>query len=96
MAAKKQSSKSEFNFQPINERTVVRPFEAKEKTTGGIIIPEAAKDKPIAGKVMASDADGIEAGMTVVYGKYAGTIISINGEELVILKKEDILGIYLN
>lgn len=96
MTSKRSSKEKPFNFQPVNERTVVRPFEAKDKTAGGIIIPDGAKDKPIAGKVLASDADGIEIGSTVVYAKYGGTIIAINGEELVLLKKEDILGIYTN
>lgn len=90
------TKKDKFNFQPLNERTVVRPFESKDKTEGGIIIPDGAKDKPIAGKVLASDADGIEEGMTVVYLKYAGTTIAINGEELLLLKVEDLLGIYTN
>lgn len=87
---------SEFkNFKPLNKRVVVRRFEAKTQTQGGIIIPDAAQEVPIAGKVLAvADKSIVKPGETAVFGKYAGTVIAINGEELLLLKEEDILGVY--
>lgn len=88
---------SEVNsFKPLNKRIVVRRFESKEKTKGGIIIPEAAKEVPVAGKVMAvGDDSPVKVGDTAIFTKYAGTVIAIEGEELLIVKEEDLLGVYV-
>lgn len=88
---------SEVNsFKPLNKRIVVRRFESKEKTKGGIIIPETAKEVPVAGKVMAvGDDSPVKVGDTAIFTKYAGTVIAIEGEELLIVKEEDLLGVYV-
>jgi chaperonin GroES len=82
-------------FKPLNKRIVVRRFEAKEKTSGGIIIPDNAKDIPVAGKVLAvGDESPVKVGDTAIFTKYAGSVIAIEGEELLIIKEEDLLGVY--
>ena len=89
---------------PLGDRIVVKPLEAKEKTKGGIIIPDSAKEKPLEGKVVAvgkgkTTDDGkvvapeVKAGDKVLYGKYSGTEIVIDGDEMLIVKEEDILAI---
>jgi len=89
---------------PLGDRIVVKPLEAKEKTKGGIIIPDSAKEKPLEGKIMAVGkgkvtdegkvvAPEVKVGDKVLYGKYSGTEIVIDGEELLIVKEEDILAI---
>ena len=89
---------------PLGDRIVVKPLEAKEKTKGGIIIPDTAKEKPLEGKVVAvgkgkTTDDGkvvapeVKAGDKVLYGKYSGTEIVIDGDEMLIVKEEDILAI---
>ena len=91
-------------FRPLHDRVVVRRIEAEEKTKGGIIIPDTAKEKPQEGKVIAvgkgkPNEEGkvtpldVKAGDRILFGKYSGTEIKLNGEEHLILREEDILGI---
>ncbi len=93
-----------MNLQPLEDRIVVRPAEAEEKTASGLVIPDTAKEKPQQGEVLAvgpgrrSDAGeliplDINVGDTVVYSKYGGTEITIEGEDLLILAGRDILAI---
>ncbi|MGE5401943.1 MAG: co-chaperone GroES [Ignavibacteriales bacterium] len=95
---------AKFKFQPLGDRVVVKPMEAEEKTKGGIILPDTAKEKPIEGTVVAAGAgklndDGkvsamtVKVGDTVLYGKYSGTEVSIDGEEYLIMRESDIFGI---
>ena len=93
------------NFELFDDRVLVKPNAAEEKTAGGIIIPDTAKEKPQKGKVIAvgkgkyADQTGnliplqIKAGDTVLYGKYAGTELTVEGEELLIMRESDILAI---
>jgi chaperonin GroES len=84
-------------MKPINDRVVVKPAAAEEKTTGGIIIPDTAKEKPQRGEVIAvgPGKDGnqmtVKKGDTVLYGKYAGQEINYNGEDYLIMREDDIL-----
>ncbi|OUS04220.1 co-chaperone GroES [Rhodobacterales bacterium 52_120_T64] len=91
-------------FTPLHDRVVVRRLEEDEKTSGGLIIPDAAKEKPSEGEVVsvgagARDEDGdriamdVKAGDKVLFGKWSGTEIKLDGEELLIMKESDILGI---
>lgn len=84
-------------MKPINDRVVVQPAAAEEKTSGGIIIPDTAKEKPSKGKVIAvgPGKDGekmtVKKGDTVLYGKYAGQEISFEGKDYLIMREDDIL-----
>ena len=91
-------------FTPLHDRVVVRRIEGDEKTKGGLIIPDSAKEKPAEGEVVAvgagaRDEDGdriamdVKAGDTILFGKWSGTEITLDGEELLIMKESDILGI---
>ncbi len=91
-------------FTPLHDRVVVRRLEEDEKTAGGLIIPDAAKEKPSEGEVVsvgagARDEDGdridmdVKAGDKVLFGKWSGTEIRLAGEDLLIMKESDILGI---
>ncbi|PRX33771.1 chaperonin GroES [Meinhardsimonia xiamenensis] len=91
-------------FTPLHDRVLVRRIESEEKTKGGLIIPDTAKEKPAEGEVIAvgagaRDEDGdripmdVKAGDRVLFGKWSGTEIVLNGEELLIMKESDILGI---
>ena len=91
-------------FTPLHDRVTVRRVESDEKTAGGLIIPESAKEKPSEGEVVAvgagtRDDDGnrialdVKAGDRVLFGKWSGTEITLDGEELLIMKENDILGI---
>ncbi len=93
-----------MNLRPLNDRVVVRRTEEEEKTAGGIIIPDTAKEKPIQGEVVAVGngkvmEDGtrraldVKAGDKVLFGKYAGTDIKVEGEELLIMREDDIMGV---
>jgi chaperonin GroES len=96
---------SEFMaIQPLGDRVLIRPLEAQEKTKGGIVLPDTAKEKPQEGKVIAVgkgrvSEDGklipleVKAGDKVLYGKYSGTEITIEGDEYLIVKDDDILAI---
>ncbi len=91
------------NVQPLGDRVLLQPLEAEEKTKGGIIVPDSAKEKPQEGKVIAVGKGKVEDGKTValevkvgnrvLYGKYSGTEIRVDGEEMLIVKEEDILAI---
>jgi len=91
-------------FRPLHDRVVVRRVASEEKTAGGIIIPDTAKEKPQEGEVVAvgtgtRDDNGklvaldVKAGDRILFGKWSGTEVKIDGEELLIMKESDILGI---
>ena len=93
-----------MNFRPLHDRVLVRRVEAEEKTAGGIIIPDTAKEKPQEGEVLAvgagtRDESGklvaldVKAGDRILFGKWSGTEVRLNGEDLLIMKESDILGI---
>jgi chaperonin GroES len=87
------------NVTPLHDRVIVKPAAAEEKTAGGIIIPDTAKEKPQRGTVIAAgpgkkdEPVTVKSGDTVLYGKYAGTEISIEGEDYLIMRESDILAI---
>jgi chaperonin GroES len=84
---------------PLHDRVIVKPAPAEEKTAGGIIIPDTAKEKPQRGVVIAAgpgkkdEPMSVKAGDTVLYGKYAGTEIQIDSDDLLIMRESDILAI---
>ena len=91
-------------FRPLHDRVVVRRVESEEKTKGGIIIPDTAKEKPQEGEVVAvgsgaRDEAGklvpldVKAGDRILFGKWSGTEVKLNGEDLLIMKESDIMGI---
>src|SRR6201981_153290 len=93
-----------MKFRPLHDRVVVRRVDSEEKTAGGIIIPDTAKEKPMEGEVIAvgpgaRSEDGkvhpldVKAGDRILFGKWSGTEIKIDGEELLIMKESDIMGI---
>ena len=93
-----------MKFRPLHDRVVVRRIEAEEKSAGGIIIPDTAKEKPSQGEVIAVGPGGrdesgklipieLEEGDRVLFGKWSGTEVKIDGEELLIMKESDIMGI---
>ncbi len=93
-----------MKFRPLHDRVVVRRLDAEEKTTGGIIIPDTAKEKPMEGEVIAAGpgarneqgqivALDVKAGDRILFGKWSGTEVKIDGEELLIMKETDIMGI---
>ena len=93
-----------MKFRPLHDRVVVKRIDAEEKTAGGIIIPDTAKEKPQEGEVVAAGQgkykeDGtrqaldVKAGDRVLFGKYSGSEIKIDGEELLIMREDEILGI---
>ena len=93
-----------MQFRPLHDRVLVRRIEAEEKTAGGIIIPDTAKEKPQEGEVVSvgegvRDEDGdripldVKAGDRVLFGKWSGTEVTVDGEELLIMKESDILGV---
>ena len=93
-----------MNFRPLHDRVLVRRVEAEEKTAGGIIIPDTAKEKTQEGEVLAvgagtRDESGklvaldVKAGDRILFGKWSGTEVRLNGEDLLIMKESDILGI---
>jgi chaperonin GroES len=94
---------AKLNIKPVagtQNRVVVEPAAAEEKTAGGIIIPDTAKEKPQRGKIVAvSETDekgnkpAVKVGDTVLYGKYAGTEITVDGKELLIMRESDIFAI---
>ena len=89
----------ETKVSPLHDRVIVKPAESEEKTAGGIIIPDTAKEKPQRGTIVAAGHDkkdepvAVKPGDTVLYGKYAGTEIQIDGEELLIMRESDIFAI---
>ena len=93
-----------MKFRPLHDRVVVRRLEAEEKTAGGIIIPDTAKEKPQQGEIVAvgpgaRDENGkiqpldVRAGDRVLFGKWSGTEVRIDGEDLLIMKESDIMGV---
>jgi len=84
---------------PLHDRVVVRPNPAEEKTASGIIIPDTAKEKPMRGTVVAvgpgkpDEPTTVKVGDVVLYGKYAGTEINVDGEDLLIMRESDILAV---
>ncbi len=88
-----------MNIKPLGDRVLVKPAQVEQKTVGGIIIPDSAKEKPLKGEVLAvgngtKDEEMVVAvGNTVLYGKYAGTELEWEGEKLLIMRQSDILAI---
>jgi chaperonin GroES len=93
-----------MKFRPLHDRVVVKRIEAEEKSTGGIIIPDTVKEKPSQGEVTAVGPGGrdeagklipidVKVGDRVLFGKWSGTEVKINGQELLIMKESDIMGI---
>lgn len=95
-----------MTFRPLHDRVLVRRIEADEKTAGGIIIPDTAKEKPMEGEVVAVGPGArnergeiapldVQPGDRVLFGKWSGTEVKIGGEDLLIMKESDILGVLL-
>jgi chaperonin GroES len=93
-----------MQFRPLHDRVLVRRIDADEKTAGGIIIPDAAKEKPQRGQVIAVGTGArnnkgdivpldVKAGDEVLFGKWSGTEVKVDGEDLLIMKESDILGV---
>ena len=93
-----------MGFRPLHDRVVIRRVEAEEKTAGGIIIPDTAKEKPMEGEVVAvgpgaRGEDGkirpldVKSGDRVLFGKWSGTEVKLDGEDLIIMKESDIMGV---
>ena len=93
-----------MKFRPLHDRVVVRRLNAEEKTSGGIIIPDTAKEKPMEGEIIAAGPGArneagqlvpldVKAGDRILFGKWSGTEVKIDGEELLIMKESDIMGI---
>ena len=93
-----------MNFRPLHDRVLVRRLDTEEKTAGGIIIPDTAKEKPSEGKVVAVGSgskaeDGkvtaldVKKGDKILFGKWSGTEVTVDGDDLIIMKESDILGI---
>ena len=93
-----------MHFRPLHDRVIVRRLDAEEKTAGGIIIPDTAKEKPQEGEIIAVGPGArnekgelvpldVKAGDRVLFGKWSGTEVKIDGEELLIMKESDILGV---
>jgi chaperonin GroES len=93
-----------MKFRPLHDRVLVRRVEQEEKTSGGIIIPDTAKEKPMEGEVIAVGPGGrdetgklvpidVKVGVRVLFGKWAGSEVKIDGEEFLIMKESDIMGV---
>jgi chaperonin GroES len=100
----KTTANQETKVRPLHDRILVRRVTEDEKTTGGIIIPESAKEKPQRGEVVATgkgriNTDGktmpldVKAGDKILFGKYSGTELKLNGQEFLMMREEDVLGI---
>ena len=99
-----QVSLNPMKFRPLHDRVVIRRLSAEEKTVGGIIIPDTAQEKPMEGEVIAAGPGArneqgqivaleVKAGDRILFGKWSGTEVKIDGEELLIMKESDIMGI---
>jgi chaperonin GroES len=94
-----QIMENKLTAKPLHDRVIVKPAAQEEKTAGGLFIPDTAKEKPQKGIILAAgpgkqdDPVTVKAGDTVLYGKYAGTEIQLNGENLLIMRESDILAI---
>jgi chaperonin GroES len=95
---------SKLNIKPLGDRIVVKPMEAEEKTKGGIILPDTVQEKPVEGTIVAAGPgrksdDGkivemeVKVGEKILYGKYSGTEVTIEGEEYLIMRESDIFAI---
>ena len=93
-----------MKLKPLQDRVIVKQSEAEEKTASGIVLPDAAKEKPTKGKVIAAGPGklddkgkpmeiGLRVGDTVYYGKYSGTEVEVDGQKYVILREQDVLGV---
>ena len=93
-----------MQFRPLHDRVVLKRIEADSKTTGGIIIPDTAKEKPSQGEIVAVGPGGrdeagkltpidVKAGDTVLFGKWSGTEVKIDGQDLLIMKESDVMGV---
>ena len=88
-----------MNIKPLADRVVIRPAQAEEKTASGIIIPDTAKEKPQRGEVLAAGAGKpdepmtVKVGDTVLYGKYSGTELTVDGEDVLIMRESDVFAI---
>tara|TARA_Y100000588_G_scaffold4581_1_gene5737 strand:- start:319 stop:609 length:291 start_codon:yes stop_codon:yes gene_type:complete len=93
-----------MNIRPLHDRVVVRRLEEEQKTAGGIVIPDSAKEKPIQGEVVSVGegkvlengdvrALAVKTGDTVLFGKYAGTEVKLDGQEWVVMREDDIMGV---
>src|ERR1700754_60877 len=93
-----------MKFRPLHDRVVVKRIDAEEKTAGGIIIPDTAKEKPSQGEVIAVGPGGrdengkltpidVKVGDTILFGKWSGTEVKIDGQDLLIMKESDIMGV---
>lgn len=88
-----------MNIKPLADRVLVKPAAAEEKTVGGIIIPDTAKEKPLQGSVLAVGAGTkdeemvLKAGDIVLYGKYSGTEVELDGEKYLIMRQSDVLAV---
>ncbi len=93
-----------MNFRPLHDRVLIRRVEEDERSAGGIIIPDTAKEKPMRGEVLAVGPGGrdekgkltpldVKAGDHIIFGKWSGTEVRIDGEELLIMKESDIMGV---
>ena len=93
-----------MKFRPLHDRVVVRRLNAEEKTTGGIIIPDTVQEKPMEGEIVAAGPGArneagqlvpleVKAGDRILFGKWSGTEVKIDGQELLIMKESDVLGI---
>jgi chaperonin GroES len=103
-ASADEEDMAKLNFRPLHDRVVVRRIQAEEKSAGGIIIPDTAKEKPQEGEVIAVGPGGrdetgnlikleVKAGDKVLFGKWSGTEVKLEGEELLIMKESDIMGV---
>src|SRR5579872_4541486 len=99
-----QVSQNFMKFRPLHDRVVIRRLNAEEKTVGGIIIPDTAQEKPMEGEVIAAGPGArneqgqivaleVKAGDLILFGKWSGTEVKLDGEELLIMKESDIMGI---
>jgi chaperonin GroES len=93
-----------MKFRPLHDRVVVEPLEEEEKTAGGIIIPDTAKEKPVQGKILAVGpgargedgklvAPDVKKGDKVLYGKWSGTEVKLDGKTMLIMRESDIMGV---
>ena len=93
-----------MKFRPLHDRVVIKRLDSEAKTAGGIIIPDTAKEKPMQGEILAAGPGGrdekgnltpmgVKAGDRVLFGKWSGTEVKIDGEDLVIMKEADIMGV---
>ena len=88
-----------MNIKPLADRVLIKPAPAEEKTVGGIIIPDSAKEKPLKGEIVAvgngtkDEERVVKPGDTVLYGKYAGTELELDGEKYLIMRQSDVLAI---